>query len=60
MEKILVLGKSEGKRRSGWHRIRWLDGVTNSMNVSLSKLQEFVEDRGVWHATAHGVAKSWT
>jgi len=52
--------KIEGKRRRGWQRIRWLDGITDTMNVNLSKLQEIVEDRGAWHATVHGVTNSWT
>ena len=59
-EKTLMLGKLEGKRRRGRQRMRWLDGITDSMNVNLSELQEIVEDRGAWVAAVHGVTKSWT
>jgi len=59
-EKTLMLGKIEGKRRWGQQRMRWLESVTNSMDMNFSKLQEMVEDRGAWRATVHRVAKSWT
>ena len=59
LEKTLMLGKIEGRRRSGWQRTRWLDSITDSMNMSLNKLQEIVKDRETWHATVHGVSKSW-
>ena len=60
LEKTLMLGKIEGRRRRGWQRIKWLEGITDSMDRSLSKLQEMVKDRETWHVAVHGVAKSWT
>ena len=60
LEKTLILGKTEGRRRRGRQRMKWLDGITDSMNMSLSKLQEIVKDRESWHAVVHRVAKSQT
>ena len=60
LEKTLMLGKIQGQRRTGWQRMRWLDSITKSMDMNLSKLQEIMKDRDIWRATVHGIAKSQT